>query len=114
MYMMQTLHAMCVYTLCRCLMITLLHSVGPLHMEEVEVLCCGVVGWKAPPETGGLIEHYVARFFTGETMQDTPENKRELQRFFDFSERHYAVANNIPSNCSTVLYAQVNNHKSRV
>ena len=76
-------------------------------MEEVEVLSCGAIGWMPPPETGGRIDHYVARFFTGETMLDTPLEERDLQRFFDNPDRRFAMANKLPSNCSTVLYAQV-------
>ena len=94
-------------------MITLLHSAGPLNMEEVEVLCCGAVGWMPPAETGGLVEHYVARFFTGETMHDSPLNERDLQRFFDDPERRYAVTNILPSDCSIVVYAQVDMYCTR-
>ena len=76
-------------------------------MDEVVVMSCGAVGWMPPPETGGLIQHYVVRFFTGETMQSTVESERDLQRFMDNSERHFAMATNLPSNCSRVVYAQV-------
>ena len=76
-------------------------------MEEVEVVCCGAVGWMPPADTGGQIQHYAVRFFTGETMGDTPDNEKELQRFMDNPERHFALATNLPSDCSTVLYAQV-------
>ena len=76
-------------------------------MEEVVVMSCGAVGWMPPPETGGLIQHYVVRFFTGENMHATDVSERELQRFFDNPERHFAMATNLPSNCSRVMYAQV-------
>ena len=77
-------------------------------MEEVEVVSCGAVGWMPPPETGGLIQHYVARFFTGGTMQTTVESERDLQRFMDNPERHFAKASNLdPNDCSRVVYAQV-------
>jgi hypothetical protein len=60
-----------------------------------------------PPGTEGLVEHYVARFFTGETWADTPVSERDLQRFFDDPDRRHAVATNLPSDCSTVLYVQI-------
>ena len=71
------------------------------------MMSCGAIGWMPPPETGGQIDHYVARFFTGESMETTPFSERELQRFLNNSERHFAKAVNLPSDCSTVLYAQV-------
>ena len=68
---------------------------------------CGAVVWMPPPGTEGLVEHYVARFFTGETWADTPVSERVLQRFLDDPDRRHAVATNPPSDCSTVLYVQV-------
>ena len=76
-------------------------------MDEVMVMSCGVVGWMPPPETGGMVNRYAVRFFTGETMQLTSFDERELQRLFDNDERNYAKAAILPSDCSTVLYAQV-------
>ena len=76
-------------------------------MSEVKVMECGAVGWMPPPDTGGLIEHYVIRFFTGETMLTTDVSEREMQKFFKNPERHFAMATNLPSDCTTVLYAQV-------
>ena len=40
-------------------------------------------------------------------MHTTPVGERDLQRFFDDPERRVAIATNLPSDCSTVLYAQV-------
>ena len=81
--------------------------IGTVNMEEVVVMSCGAVGWMPPAETGGLIQHYVVRFFTGETMADTPVSEKELQRYMDNPERHFAKATNLPSNCSRAMYAQV-------
>ena len=76
-------------------------------VDEVVVPSCGVVVWTPPPNTEGLVEHYVARFFTGESMETTGVSERELQRFFDNSETRFARATNLPSDCSRVVYAQV-------
>ena len=40
-------------------------------------------------------------------MLTSPESERDLQRFFDTPDRRFAMANKLPSDCSTVLYAQV-------
>ena len=71
------------------------------------VMSCGAVGWMPPQKTGGMVDRYAVRFFTGETMEMTPSSERELQRLFDNDERHFTKAANLPSDCSTVLYAQV-------
>lgn len=74
-------------------------------MEQVEVMDCGIVGWMPPPNTGGEIKSYVIRFFTGERYQGG--DYWEIQRFFDVPDRHFAKANNLPSDCTTVVYAQI-------
>ena len=76
-------------------------------VAEMVVPSCGQVVWSPPPNTEGLVVHYVARFFTGETMLTSPESERDLQRFFDNPDRRFAMANKLPSDCSRVVYAQV-------
>ena len=71
------------------------------------VMSCGAVGWMPPPETGGMVDRYAVRFFTGDSMDTTPFGERELQRLFNDSERCFTKAANLPSDCSTVLHAQV-------
>ena len=42
-------------------------------------------------------------------MDNTAASERELQRYFENSDTRFAVATNLPSDCSRVLYAQVLN-----
>ena len=74
-------------------------------IEDVVAPSCGVVVWTSPPNA---VRHAV-RFFTGETMESTAASERELQRLFVDPNTRFAVATNLPSDCSTVLYAQVLN-----
>ena len=88
-------------------------SLGQMSVDDVEVLCCGGMGWVPPSDTGGLVDRYAVRFFTGDSMETTTPSERELQRIFDNPEKRFTKANNLPSDCSTVLRAQVyyhNNH----
>ena len=71
------------------------------------MMSCGAIGWMPPPETGGMVDRYSVRFFTGDSMETTPFSERELQRLFNNSEGRFTKADNLPSDCSTVLYAQV-------
>ena len=87
-----------------------MHSQGQMNMDDVEVLCCGGVGWMPPSDTGGLVHRYAIRFFTGDTMGSTPFHERELQRIFDNPEKRFTKATNLPSDCSRALHAQVYYH----
>ena len=71
------------------------------------MMSCGAIGWMPPTDTGGMVNRYAVRFFTGDSMELTPVSQRELQRLFDEDERNFAKAAKLPSDCSTVLYAQV-------
>ena len=75
------------------------------EIQNVVAPSCGVVVWTSP---SNAVRHAV-RFFTGESMETTAASERELQRLFDDPNSRYAVATNLPSDCSTVLYAQVLN-----
>ena len=63
-----------------------------------------------PPDTGGLVDRYAVRFFTGDNMHSTPSGERELQRIFDNPEKSFTKATNLPNDCSQVLHAQVYNY----
>ena len=78
-----------------------------MNVDDVEVLCCGGVGWMPPSDTGGLVDRYAIRFFTGNTMDSTPSSERELQRIFDNPEKRFTKATNLPSDCSRALHVQV-------
>ena len=80
---------------------------GQMNVDDVEVLCCGGVGWMPPLDTGGLVDRYAIRFFTGNTQDSTPFGERELQRILDNPEKRFTKATNLPSDCSRVLHAQV-------
>ena len=82
-------------------------SLGEIDMERVMVMSCGAIGWMPPQKTGGMLDRYVLRCFTGDTMHTTDISERELQRFLDNPERRFAKAANLPSNCSKEMYCQV-------
>ena len=63
-----------------------------------------------PPDTGGLVDRYAMRFFTGNTLDLTPTSERELQRILDNPEKRFTKATNLPSDCSKVLHVQVLSH----
>ena len=74
-------------------------------MADVVVMECGVMGWMPPPVTGGEIPGYVIRFFDGEDY--TRSNYREIQRFKEDPDRRFATAENLPADCSRIIYADV-------
>ena len=72
-------------------------------VQEIEVLGCGIVAWKPPANTGGEMPGYVIRFFDGDTYETS--SYREIQRYFDDSERRWANAESLPSR--RPIYADV-------
>ena len=76
-------------------------------VEDIVVPSCGLAVWSPPSNSEGLVKRHAVRFFTGETMDTTPLRERELQRHFDNPDTRFAVATNLPVDCSTVLYVQV-------
>ena len=75
-------------------------------MTEVEVLGCGVISWEPPPGNEGLALGYIVRFFDGASYEASASGYRSAQRYFDDIGRHWARAENMPTDGRTV-YADV-------
>ena len=81
--------------LCFCLTITGV-------VTEVEALGCGVISWKPPPGNEGLALGYIVRFFDGATYDASASSYRSAQRYFDDIGRHWARAENMPTDGRTI------------
>ena len=75
-------------------------------VAEVEALGCGLISWKPPPGNEGLALGYIVRFFDGATYDASASGYRSGQRYFDDIGRHWARAENMPTDGRTV-YADV-------
>ena len=75
-------------------------------MAAIEVLGCGVISWRPPPGNEGEELGYVVRFFDGDTYDSSASGYRSIQRYFNDIGRHWARAENIPTDGRTI-YADV-------
>ena len=76
-------------------------------MTEAEVLCCGVIVWRPPAGNEGLELGYVVRIFDGPSYETSLANGyRRIQRLLGDIGRHWARADDIPTDGRTV-YADV-------
>ena len=81
---------------------------------DIEVLGCGVISWRPPPGNEGEELGYVVRFFDGDTYDSSASGYRSLQRYFQDIGRHWARAENLPTDGRTI-YADVGRqHNGRV
>ena len=71
-------------------------------MTEVEVLGCGVISWKPPSGNEGLALGYIVRFFDGATYDASGSGYRSAQRYLDDIGRHWARAENMPTDGRTI------------
>ena len=85
--------------LCFCLTIT-----GAV--TEALALGCGIISWKPPPGDEGLALNYVIRFFDGSSYSDSASSYRTIQRHPEDIGRHWARAENIPTD-GRIVYADV-------
>ena len=75
-------------------------------VTDVETLGCGLISWKPPPGNEGLALGYIVRFFDGASFDVSTSGYRSAQRYFDDIGRHWARAENMPTDGRTV-YADV-------
>ena len=81
---------------------------------DIEVLGCGVISWRPPPGNEGEELGYVVRFFDGDTYDSSASGYRRIQSYFDDIGRHWARAENMPTDGRTI-YADVGRqHNVRV
>ena len=80
----------------------LFFDTGTVHVDDIQVLGCGVISWKPPRGNEGDLLGYVVRFTDGNSG-----GYSSLQRYFDDIGRQWAVADNLPTDGRTV-YAEVN------
>ena len=77
-----------------------------MAVGDIEVLGCGVISWRPPPGNEGEELGYVVRFFDGDTYDSSTSGYRRIQRYFDDIGRHWARAENMPTDGRTI-YADV-------
>ena len=87
------------------------HAYTTGAVTEVEVLGCGVISWKPPPGNEGLALNYIIRFFDGSSYSDSASSYRTIQRHPEDIGRHWARAENLPTDGRTI-YADVSVNKN--
>ena len=75
---------------------------GAVHVDDIQVLGCGIISWKPPRSNEGDQLGYIVRF----SDDNSNGGYRSLQRYFEDIGRQWAVADNLPTDGRTV-YAEV-------
>ena len=81
-----------------------MHTGTAVHVDDIQVLGCGVISWKPPRGNEGDLLGYVVRFSDDNSIANG--GYRSLQRYFEDIGRQWAIADNLPTDGRTV-YAEV-------
>ena len=77
-----------------------------VHIDDIEVLGCGILSWKPPRGNEGEPLGYVVRFYDEESANTITSGYRSVQRYFEEIGRQWAVAENLPTD-GRIVYADV-------